>query len=93
VNSEQWVQDYVVTASGDGVVPVDGDDEDPGEVRVPKENHDEDWYWQPNVLQPLGITPQSLAAEGVILEVLPTEAPPGCEERLARYREATATPS
>ena len=73
--------DYVATLEG-----ADGD------VRVAKEDHDADWYWQPNVLTPLGTTPQTLAAEAVAAEVLDTRPPAGCEGRLERYRERAPTP-
>jgi len=61
-----------------------------GDLRVPKEDRDVDWYWQPNVLGPLPSTPQALAAEGVLVEARGTEAPPGCEDRLQRHREQVA---
>jgi len=90
--------DYVVEAAGDGVVLEDdseegdrGADEDTA-VRVPKEDHDADWYWQPNLLEPRAATPQALASEGVLLEVLATDPPVGCEDLLREYRETTATP-
>lgn len=78
------VEDYVIEVVGEVVTEASGDDE----LRVAKETHDEDWYWMPNILGAVPLTPQALAAEGVLVEVVPTDAPPGCEDRLQRYREA-----
>lgn len=68
----------------DYVISMEGVEDD---LRVAKEDHDADWYWQPNVLIPLVPSPQALAGEGVIVEALATDPPPGCEGRLERYRE------
>jgi len=85
---------FTVTVATDRVDDyVIGTDGDPDQLRVAKENHDEDWYWAPNILGAMTPTVQSLAAEGLLLEALGTPAPPGCEERLARYRETTAPSS
>jgi hypothetical protein len=77
--STDRVDDYVATLAG-----ADGD------VRVHKQDHDSGWHWQPNVLGPLDIAPPAAAAAGVIVEVRPTDPPPGCEDRLQRFRERVA---
>ncbi len=74
------VDDYVI-----------GVDDDADVLRVAKENHDEDWYWAPNILGAMTPTVQSLAAEGLLYEPLATTPPAGCERRLDRYRDRTAT--
>jgi hypothetical protein len=58
---------------------------------VAKEDHDDDWFWRPNVVTALDVTPQAQAAQGVIVDVQPQASPPGCEDRLARLQEAGAT--
>ena len=94
------VEDYVIEVTGDDVVAppasdrgeVDGqpgDDRAPGARGEPRRR----WYWMPNLLSALPVTPQELAAEGVLVESGGTESPPGCEERLARFRDGAVTPS
>jgi hypothetical protein len=60
------------------------------DLRVPKESHDVDWAWRPNVLTPLVPTGQPLLAEGVQIDPEDTPLPEGCADRLAAYRERVA---
>lgn len=83
---EEFVVEVVTDDPEEYVVRLRADDgTGRNALTIPKQDHDPDWFWQPNVLAPVSITPQQLAGEGVLVQAAPTEAPGSCEDWLADH--------